>query len=617
MTKPKTQTKVTGYDRYINWKLFSIPLGLLILILLIPTPQSMLRVGAEYTIGSQFVRQYLAKEVFKLDFEKLGRWESQMVMLMEASVNKASFRQDNFLNRNLKWVQRAGIDTNAANLKLIKERARAIPEERFTSLLQGAYKLVKSGIPLDQLSPQQRAKVERGAFHVKVAVGTVLFVVGCFMTEAIPLPMTAFCVGVIGMLAGVFTRQNVASIYWSDATWFIMGSLMFATAFVKTGVDRRIALMMFGRLKKPNIRWITLIVIAIISPLTMFMSDHALAAMFLPIGILLYTTSTEVSGREDPELAKMLMITIAMACNLGGSLAPSGAARNIIMMSYTQDMFGIDIGFGQWMIYCVPYLIFVMPITWLVINWRFKPSVTNMGPAMDVVREQIGRDGGGWSRQQIVAVLIFLVMLFCWITEKNLLLSLTGIRFGIGVLAIMGAIAYILAGVVNWRDYQTKVDWGVVWLYAGAIAFGRLLTETGGAYWIASFIVELVVPLGLGSGLGLLLSGNVITGFLTQLMADGPACAAVGPVTLAMTGIVHPGTSMIPFTAMSTAMASSLAYCLIIGTPPNAIVYASGYLEQRDYLRAGAILFVTNLGVIMLMAATYWTWMGWSGLPSY
>lgn len=617
MTEAKTQTKVTGYDRYINWKLFSIPLGLLILILLIPTPQSMIRVGAEYSVGPQYVRQYLTQEVFQKDFQNLNRWESQMILLMEASVNKASFGQKNFLNRKLKWVIKAGIDTNAANLKLIQEKAKSIPTERFESLLKSAHQLLKSGIPLDKLTPAQKAKVEKGAFHVKVAVGTVLFVVGCFMTEAIPLPMVAFCIGIIGMLAGVFDRENVASIYWSDATWFIMGSLMFAAAFVKTGVDRRIAMMMFGRLKNPSIKWVSLIIILIISPLTMFMSDHALAAMFLPIGILLYTTSTEASGQEDPELAKMIMITIAMACNLGGSLAPSGAARNIIMMSYAQDMFGVDIGFGQWTLYCVPFLFFVMPITWLVINWRFKPIVANLGPAMQVVRNEISREGGGWNRKQILSVLIFVVMLFCWITEKNLLQQITGIRFGIGVLAVMGAIAYILAGIVNWRDYQTKVDWGVVWLYAGAIAFGKLLTETGGAYWIASSIVELVVPLGLGSGLGLLLSGNIITGLITQLMADGPACAAVGPVTLAMAGIVHPGTSMIPFTAMSTAMASSLAYCLIIGTPPNAIVYASGYLEQKDYIRAGAILFVTNLAIIMLMAATYWNWMGWPDMRPF
>ncbi|KMY66972.1 sodium:sulfate symporter [Desulfocarbo indianensis] len=617
MTQAKAkEQKATGYDRYINWKLFFIPLGLLILILVIPTPDSMLRVGAEYTLGPKYVRQYLAKEVFQTDFEELGRWQSQAVLFLEASVNRASFGQKNFLKRDLKWVQKSGVDTNAKNLALIKEKIKTLSPERFETLLKSAHQL-KKNLPLDKLSPDEQKRIKTGGFHVKAAVATVVFVVGCFMTEAIPLPMTAFCIGIIGMLCGVFNRENVASIYWSDATWFIMGSLMFATAFVKTGVDRRIALMMFGKLKNPSVRWISLIIILIISPLTMFMSDHALAAMFLPIGILLYSTTTAASGEEDPELAKMLMITIAMACNLGGSLAPSGAARNIIMMSYTQDMFGIDIGFGQWMLYCVPYLFFVMPITWIVINRRFKPINTNLSGSIAVVREQIGKEGGGWNRPQIISVSIFIVMLFCWITEKNLLLSLTGIRFGIGVLAVMGAIAYILAGVVNWRDYQTKVDWGVVWLYAGAIAFGKLLTSTGGAYWIASSIVDMVVPLGLGSGLGLLLSGNVITGLLTQLMADGPACAAVGPVTLAMAGIVHPGTSMIPFTAMSTAIASSLAYCLIIGTPPNAIVYASGYLEQKDYIRAGAILFCTNLAVMMLLAATYWNWLGWSGLPSY
>ena len=107
-----------------------------------------------------------------------------------------------------------------------------------------------------------------------------------------------------------------------------------------------------------------------------------------------------------------------------------------------------------------------------------------------------------------------------------------------------------------------------------------------------------------------------MTGLLTQLMADGPACAAVGPVTLSMAGIVHPGTCMIPFVAMSTAIASSLAYCLVIGTPPNAIVYASGLVEQKDYLRAGLILFITNLVALLLLALVYWLALGFPGLQS-
>jgi anion transporter len=268
--------------------------------------------------------------------------------------------------------------------------------------------------------------------------------------------------------------------------------------------------------------------------------------------------------------------------------------------------------------YCVPFLIFMIPIAWVVINWRFKPEHRNLSNAMTLVKNEVDKVGGGkWTRDQIVSLIIFVIMLFTWVTESNLILQWTGIRFGIGILAVMGGIAYIFAGIVNWRDYQTRVDWGVVWLYAGAIIFGRVLVQTGGAYWIAQTMLSFTKPLGLGEGLGLLLSGNVIIGLITQLMADGPACAAVGPVTLAMAGIAHPGTSMIPFAAMGTAIASSFAYCLVIGTPPNAIVYASGYLSAKDFLRVGVILWITNMAGLMLMAATYWRWLGFSGLPSF
>ncbi len=617
MTSTAIKPKPTGYDRYIDWRLFAIPLVLFIGILLIPTPRSMLEIGAEYALGPTWVREHFAREVFSTDYQALNQWQAQMVQMMKVSVDRSSFGQAAFLKRNAGWCSKNDIASTDAGLEMVRNTAAAMPPERFEALLRSGFKIKTEGVALDELDPKQAAKVREAGFHVKVAVATTAFVVACFLTEAIPLPMVAFCIGVIALMTGIFDRETMPSLYWSDATWFILGSLMFGAAFVKTGVDRRIGIMMFGKLKKPSVRWITFVIVLIISPLTMFMSDHALAAMFLPIGILLYTTATAAAGSEDPELGKMLMITIAMACNLGGSLAPSGAARNIIMMGYAEDMYGVTIGFGQWMLYCVPFLFFAMPLTWLVINWRFKPQITDLGPSIRVVREEIAREGGRWTRPQIVSLVIFLVMLTTWITESNLLLQLTGIRFGIGVLAVMGGVAYMLAGIVNWRDYQTRVDWGVVWLYAGAVVFGRVLISTGGAYWIASSIMSLAVPLGLGAGVGLMLSSNVIIGLVTQLMADGPACAAVGPVTLAMAGIAHPGTSMIPFMTMGTAIASSLAYCLIIGTPPNAIVYASGYLGQRDFLRAGLILFFTNLGVLMLMAAFYWRWLGWAGLPSF
>jgi di/tricarboxylate transporter len=119
------------------------------------------------------------------------------------------------------------------------------------------------------------------------------------------------------------------------------------------------------------------------------------------------------------------------------------------------------------------------------------------------------------------------------------------------------------------------------------------------------------------SGLPLRAVSNGLSAVITNLMADGPAAAAVGPISLNMAGLAHPGTTFLPFMAMATAMASSFAYCLIIGTPPNAIVYASGYLEPKDYLRVGIPMWVIANIVIVLLTAIYWSTRGFGGLAGF
>jgi sodium-dependent dicarboxylate transporter 2/3/5 len=185
------------------------------------------------------------------------------------------------------------------------------------------------------------------------------------------------------------------------------------------------------------------------------------------------------------------------------------------------------------------------------------------------------------------------------------------------VIAMAGAVAYLLTGIVNWRVYQEKVDWGVVWLYAGAIIFGRILDETGTAFWMARSIVTGLASIGMSSGLSLLGAGGLVTAGLTNLMADGPAAAAVGPITLNMAAVANPGTTLVPFMGLATACASSFAYLLVIGTPPNAIVYASGYLEAKDFLRIGVVCFVVAFAVLLGLSLLYWPLLGYTGLSSF
>ncbi len=610
--------KVTGYDKYVNWKIFIFPVVLFIGILMMPVPKSMVDIGIQYTIGPKHVVSFIGQELFQKDSSDLEQWEILACEMMEQNMRMGALTLPRFLKRDAKWCKKYKIPVDATNFKRASTWVKDnLTPERYNAVMKQALDVRLHKIAYADLSKADKKAADKGAWSIKVAIAMVVFVVLCFVTECIPLPGVAFCIGLILVFTSVVSRSQVAGLYWDDACWFIMGSLMFAAAFVKTGVDKRLCLAMFKKLAVPNVRWITLIFFLIITPLAAFISDHALAAMFLPIGMLLYENSLTEEVPEDKELAKMLMIAIAMACNIGGPGAPSGGARNVIMMTYLTDMFGFDIGYFQWVTYCFPFLIIMIPITWFAVNVMFKPRLKDLKPAMIHLEKQIDKMGK-WNSKQIWAVVIFAIMVFGWFTEKEFYnMGIYPVRLGIGVIAVAGAMAYLLAGVVNWRDYQEKVDWGVVWLYAGAIIFGRTLDSTGAAYWIAKSVIDLLAPLGMDSGLPLMLTSNGLTAVLTNLMADGPAAAAVGPITLNMAGLVHPGTTFLPFMAMSTAIASSFAYCLIIGTPPNAIVYASGYLEPKDYLRVGIPLWVVANIVVILLTAVLWTWMGFGDLPPF
>jgi sodium-dependent dicarboxylate transporter 2/3/5 len=616
MTEAKA--KAAGYDKYVNWKLLVIPVVLFFAILVLPTPYGMKDVGTEVKVGPKAVVNFVTTELFNKKSSDATQWQLLTAQVMERNMRMGALSRDRFLKRDLKWCKKYKIQGDSENLK----RAQAyindnVSDEAFGTLMTKSLELRRDGLKYENLSGGEKKAANEGAWHIKVAIAMMVFVVFCFLTECIPLPGVAFCTGLILVFTGVVTRQEVAMLYWDDACWFIMGSLMFAAAFVKTGVDKRMCLMMFKKLAVPSAKWVTLIFFIIISPLAAFISDHALAAMFLPIGMLLYQNSLTREVPEDKELAKMLMIAIAMACNIGGPGAPSGGARNVIMMTYLNDMFGFDIGYFQWVTYCFPFILVMIPITWFMVNMRFKPKITSLAPAMNQLQREIGKMGG-WNSKQISTLIIFVVMVYGWFTEKVFFdMGIYPVRLGIGVIAVAGAVAYLLTGVVNWRDYQDRVDWGVVWLYAGAIIFGRTLDSTGAAYWLARSVIDGLAPLGMDAGLPLMATSNGLTAVITNLMADGPAAAAVGPITLNMAGLVHPGTTFLPFMAMGTAIASSFAYCLIIGTPPNAIVYASGYLEPKDYLRVGIPMWFFANVLIILFTAVYWSFRGFGGLPGF
>jgi anion transporter len=578
-------------------------------VLLLPTPDSMTDLAARQTLGRDAVRDSLSSHLFGSEYEHVEYWQAQAVRVFDHSARSGRTSFEGLERYDLKTLSSAEIEMERQVYEKFRGWLAAQDPSRVTQLLENT--VAWRSVPLEAagLSEKQNERVAQEAWHIKIGVALTVFVVLSFVTEAMPFPAVAFTIGLVLVFTGVVGREEVAGLFWSDASWFIMGSLMMAAALIKTGLDKRISLAVFRRLPFPSIWGVTAWLILIIAPAAMFLSGHVIAAIFLPIGMMLYQNSLTRGVKQDPELAKLLMITIAMACNIGGFGAPSGGARNIIIMNYLEDMYGYTIGYGQWMLYAVPFVVVMMLVVWLLVNLAFKPKVRNLSPALTTLRHDIDRMGR-WTKRQMFTLAVFLLVIFAWITEKTLLADLFGFSLGIGVIAVAGSMIYLVSGVVTWRDYQEKVDWGVIWLYAGAIVFGHVLDQTGAAYWMAHALVRGLEVTGLTGGVGVIGTGSLITGALTNVLADGPTAAAVGPVTIKMAAVAKDGINLVPIMGLATACASSFAFLLVIGTPPNAIVYSSGHLKPRDFLRIGVPSFVVAYLLLLAFSKWYWPWIG-------
>jgi len=266
-----------GYDKYINWKIFIIPIVLLFAVLLLPPTGGMVDVGTEYGVGEKVVQKFLAERMFQRSPSDIEQWQMVTVQIIEKSLRTAALSRSRFLERDVRWCRKNNISVDKINLDRAKDHVRKMSDQQYRRLIDDAADLRMVQLTYEKLSKEDKEAAQKGIWKLKVALGMMAFVVICFTTACIPLPPVAFCVGMIAVLTGIVSREDVAAMYWSDSVWFIMGSLMFATAFVKTGVDKRICMMLFSRLASPSVSIILLIFIMVNAPLSSFISDHALA----------------------------------------------------------------------------------------------------------------------------------------------------------------------------------------------------------------------------------------------------------------------------------------------------------------------------------------------------
>ena len=452
------------------------------------------------------------------------------------------------------------------------------------------------GVALMHL-PLPQGLTENGRTVLMMTVVAALL----FITAPVPLPSVALLI-VIGevMLLGVDSTQ-VAKTLMSDSVLFIMGSLMLAVAVVKQKFDKRIAwyiVRMMGT-RTLNICVGITLVSALLSSV---IGQHTVAAMMLPVGMTLVGLISD-DPRKVRRLAVVVFLSIAYGSAASSIGTPSGAARNAIMIGYWKDFFYDPtdpqtrkylVDYLRWIIFAYPMALLQIPVVIIALFTTFRPEYRDISRAVVRLRAQLV-ETGPLRAQDWISVIMFFLVLAGWILFSD--------RLGMGTIALMGAIIFLVIGLVRWEDINTGVNWGVILIYAATISLGVEMKQTGAAQWVAESFLGVMRPFGADHGLGLWAAIATLTGAVSNTMSGGAAVAVLGPVVLKIASEAGESPLVIGFL---TAISSSFGYLTIFAAPSCAIVYASGYLKTTDFLAAGWKMLIMSIMVVLLSALVYW-----------
>lgn len=448
-----------------------------------------------------------------------------------------------------------------------------------------------------------------------------------WITEAIPLAATALLPAVIlplfqvvGVSSGLlheFTFKNTLVSYANPVIYLFLGGFLLAATMQKWGLDRRITLWILTRGHLANSsRSVLLAMMGVTAVLSMWISNTACTAMMLPLGLGILRLMELQPGRSRFGVA--LMLGIAWAASIGGvgtiiGSPPNGIALGIL--NATLPDAASRITFLDWMKFGVPYVFLMVPVAWGVLVLANPPEVRSLpGGKERLCAERASL--GPLQRGEKIAVGVFALTVTLWVSNpfwhmlfpENVAAGLSWIdEYTIGLFA--GILCFLLPVdlrtprfLLEWKD-TVFVDWGTLILFGGGIALSDAMFKTGLASWIATSFVGVF---GAPSMLILVLAVVILVDFLTEIASNTAVTSMLVPIVIS----VALNTGADPVTlVVAAAVAASMAFMLPVATPPNALVYGTGYVGVGDMIRNGFILDILGWGMTALVLVVFGGWL--------
>lgn len=430
-----------------------------------------------------------------------------------------------------------------------------------------------------------------------------------WLTEAVPMGLTALIPLVAFPLAGVASIDRIAAPYANQAVFLFMGGFLVAATFERWGLHRRMAFFALSRVGTEP-RRVVFAIMAVTAFLSMWISNTATTLMMTPIAVAIVAGM----GKND-RTAEATLLGVAYAASLGGIGTPIGTPTNLIFLGAVRELFPNEktITFAEWMLFGVAYLVVLLPICWAIVVLTARVP---KGAAIPI--EKLGFDRpGAMSRGEKTALVLCAATAVLWIFRADINLGAMVIpgwsrifpnpkMIGDATVAIaMAILAFLLPGSENkrllgWEEFK-RIPWDVLILFGGGFALADALEASGFSKWAGarlSFVGDWAPVL-------MIVTICIVVTLLSEVASNVATATAMMPIAAALaTSIgVHPFFLMIP-----AVLAASSGFMLPVATAPNTIVYATGLVRVRAMARSGFLLDLAAAIVITILIFTLVPW---------
>ena len=447
--------------------------------------------------------------------------------------------------------------------------------------------------PFDILSPDA---------HKVIAVAVWMLV--WWVSEAVSISVTALLPLVLFPLVGVMDIKEVSQSYGSSIIFLFFGGFVMALALEKVHLHKRIALNII-RITGTSPNRIILGFMLATALLSMWISNTASTLVMLPIGlsvIQLLIDDEDGFTKKDRNFALSIMLGIAYSANAGGIATIIGTPPNSVLIGFLENEYQTSISFLSWMVMGLPFsLIMLALVYWVLVYIVFPNKLGKFDASKELIASEITKLGPV-TRLEKRVLWVFAAAIFLWVFRSLLNKHISWLNISDTEISLYAALALFAIPhsfkkggfILNWTD-TSRLAWGILILFGGGLALASGLSQTGVIDAIAAIITEI-------DGISLfVISALLITVvlFMTEVMSNVALVAIFAPVVAGIAlGLNIPMLHLL----IPVAMASSCAFMLPMATPPNAIVFASGYIKIKDMVRAGVLL---NVFAILLLLVFY------------